>query len=94
MKDKIDIICDQIEEISARVRRTETLVHKIREKMRIPTNTPCTATSPTEVVVQGHDVTLSQIHHAMNQISATGPVKDEEITILKEGEVIAYIIFP
>lgn len=91
LKPALDYIRLQIDEIAARARRTETIVHKLREKAGIPAVNPCIAQSEEEVTVCGHDVTLSQIKHALIGINAFAP--GEVVFIYKEGDVIAEIVF-
>lgn len=89
--EQIAYLCDQIDELSARARRTETLLHKVREHLGVPSLNPCTAESATLVVAHGHDVTLSQIKKALEEKMYALP--DCPVLVAVRGDVIASIEF-
>ena len=64
-QEQLTYLCDQVREIGARARRTETNIHKVREHLGIPTANHAEADDQGNVTVHGHDVTLSQIKRAL-----------------------------
>ena len=64
-QEQITYLCDQVREIGARARRTETNVHKVRDHLGIPAENHVVADDQGRITVHGHDVTLSQIKRAL-----------------------------
>lgn len=56
---------EQLDEIQARTRRTETMVFKLHEQMAGPREAPVEVLDEFTVEVKGYDVTLAQIKRAL-----------------------------
>ena len=63
-QDQLAYLCDQVQEIGARARRIETKVHK---HLGIDIPDQSVAVNSGKVLVNGHDVTLSQIKRALEE---------------------------
>lgn len=87
----IQRIIEQLAEISARTRRTETGMHKLREHFGLVVAGPNQAivTGHNTVRVQGYDVTLSQINRAIDAHGLHGDM----LRIETQEGVIAHITF-
>lgn len=61
-QDMLKQLCERVEEIHDRTRRTETNLHKVREHLGIAgPAAQVSVLGPNDVEVQGYDVTLAQI---------------------------------
>lgn len=81
---------DQIDEIQARTRRTETMVFTMHEQMTGPKDPPIKIREGFIAEVAGYDVTLSQIRRAM---AMSGCANNTYVEVRMGDIIIAEIEF-
>ncbi|MHB0965314.1 MAG: hypothetical protein ACYC36_02560 [Bellilinea sp.] len=87
--DMLRIITEQVGEIAARSRRTETSLHKVREHLGMEPAKDSIRVIGTpdglQVEVPGYDVTLSQIRNALINVGMFVPGKQVLIACRDRG---------
>lgn len=81
---------EQLDEIQARTRRTETMVFKLHEQMAGPREAPVEVLDEFTVEVKGYDVTLAQIKRALGK---TGNANPGYVVVQMGDEIVAEIEF-
>jgi len=90
-QDMLQQLCAQVSEISDRTRRTETNLHKVREHLGIAgPAAQIEVLGPNDVVVQGYDVTLSQIRKRLKAEKVF--IAGDAITIRTEEKGIIAVV--
>jgi len=84
-------LCEQVQEIAARTRRTETNLHKIREHLGLELDSQVSARDSGTVISTGHDVTLSQIKRALEKREWFE--QGDRVSVVVNGATIAVISF-
>ena len=92
-QEQIDFLCEQVNEISARARRTETTLHKVSEHLNIvkDDSDKIAVIGRNEVKVGDYNVTLSQIKRALE--GAGNSEMLDTITVTGRNGLIATITF-
>jgi len=89
-QDMLQQLCERVDEIHDRTRRTETNLHKVREHLGIAgPAAQIEVLGANDVVVQGYDVTLSQIRKRLKAEKSYNI--GDAVTVRTEAGVIAVV---